>query len=655
MIQSLNPANGKLLRSFDALTADALTARLAIAANAARTYPKESLDQRIFWMRRLAALLDYDREELAALITAEMGKTLASARAEVQKCADACRYYADQAPVILAPEPVDTASAAHLAGASCTIRYEPLGVVLAVMPWNFPFWQVFRFAAPALVSGNVALLKHASNVPQCALAIEAIIRRAGFPRGCFQTLLVEARQVEQILSDDRVAAVTVTGSEAAGRAIAAQAGWLIKKSVLELGGSDAFIVLPSADLDAAVANAVKSRCINNGQSCIAAKRFLVHEEIYDAFERAFVAGMEALRLGDPAFDSTDIGPLATPEIAASLAAQVAAAKAAGGRVLTGGSIASGEQFSSGNYFQPTVIAGVQRAAPICRQEFFGPVALLFRVGSLEEAVELANDTPFGLAASAWTADPLEQQRLTAELHCGAVFFNQIVASDPRLPFGGTKRSGYGRELGAAGMREFLNAKTVVVTGPVAAPAAAETRVAPSAHAHASDFSQYADQIRRFEPRRPAGTTPAAASAEETPGPAALAPNPGPPRLAPIVWDTPPSPRRLAPIVFDAPDKERNLAPLPDPRPSSTPELAPTAREAAASPTPLPATSNPAGSTRPRLAPIVWESQPQPRKLAPIVFDTQPEPRILAPIVYDEPHSSSGEEEPINGSVLGLPR
>jgi succinate-semialdehyde dehydrogenase/glutarate-semialdehyde dehydrogenase len=345
MIQSFNPATGKLLRSFDPLTPEALEAKLALAAKAAKTYPLEPLGQREFWMRRLAVLLENDKEELAALMTAEMGKTLTSARLEVEKCATACRYYAENAERILESQDIETDYARSY------VRWEPIGVVLAIMPWNFPLWQVFRFLAPALMAGNVGLLKHASNVPQCALAIEALVRRAGFPRGSFQTLLIEAAQVESVLADKRVAAVTVTGSEAAGRAVAAQAGWLIKKTVLELGD--------------AVANAAKARCLNNGQSCIAAKRFLVHTEIYDEFEPKFVAAMQAMIVGDPTRDTTDLGPLATAEIASTLHAQVQAAVAAGGRLLTGGSpgfganaIAMGE--SAVSFFPPTVIADVPR-------------------------------------------------------------------------------------------------------------------------------------------------------------------------------------------------------------------------------------------------------------------------------------------------------
>ena len=530
MIQSQNPANGKLLRSFDPLTPEALNAKLAIASNAAKTYPRESLDLRIFWMRRLAALLEADREELAVTLTSEMGKTLVSARDEVTKCAAACRYYADNAVRFLTPERIATEHAESY------VRYDPIGLILAVMPWNFPLWQVFRFLAPALMAGNVGLLKHASNVPQCALAIEALVRRAGFPRGVFQTLLIESRQVEIVLSDPRVVAVTVTGSEAAGRAIAAQAGWLIKKSVLELGGSDPFIVLPSADLDAAITNAIKARCINNGQSCIAAKRFLVHDSIYPEFEKRFVAGMAALRVGDPMLDSTDIGPLATPQILEDLLEQVTRARESGGRVLTGGSRAVVEGSRFGNYFQPTVIAGVMRNAAITQEELFGPVALLFRISSLDEAIALANDTPFGLAASAWTTDDAERQRLSVELQAGAVFFNTPVASDPRLPFGGTKRSGYGRELSAAGMREFLNAKTIVVAEHLA-----ETNPTPIQKPHAeprpekpNEFQHIADQLRKFEPRRPFG--------EPNPPKAAEPVNPAPAKPASDKPEDPPPPR-----------------------------------------------------------------------------------------------------------------
>ncbi len=451
-IESINPATNNLLRGFEPLTGEAARQKIALAADAFRAYATIPLDHRALCMRKLAAILEQEIEDLAVLITQEMGKPLASSRLEILKCADVCRYYADHAARILASESVPTEKNHSY------VRWEPLGIVLAVMPWNFPFWQVFRFLAPALMAGNVALLKHASNVPQCALTIESLVRRAGFPRGTFQTLLLEVNQVESILADERIAAVTVTGSETAGRTLGAQAGWLIKKSVLELGGSDPFIVMPSADLDLAVETAVHARCVNSGQSCIAAKRFIIADEIYDAFESRFVAGMEAIRVGDPMKDDTQIGPLATVRMVEQLEEQIKAATQAGARILTGGERMLGD----GNYFEPTVLVGVPRTSAVYREELFGPVAMLFRVQGINEAIEIANDTPFGLCASAWTRDPIEQQRLISELQCGGVFLNAMVASDPRLPFGGIKHSGYGRELSAAGMREFLNAKTVVL-------------------------------------------------------------------------------------------------------------------------------------------------------------------------------------------------
>ena len=451
-IESINPANNQLLRSFAPLTNEAARQKIALAEDAFRSYANVPLEHRALWMRKLAAILEHEIEELAALITLEMGKPLAAARFEILKCADACRYYAKNAARILAPESIPTGQNYSY------VRWDPLGIVLAVMPWNFPFWQVVRFLAPALMAGNVALLKHAANVPQCALALESLVRRAGFPRGTFQSLMLEIHQVEAILADERVAAVTVTGSQTAGRAIGAQAGWLIKKSVLELGGSDPFIVMPSADLDLAVETAVRARCVNSGQSCIAAKRFLIADEIYDAFTSCFVAGMESVRVGDPMKEGTEIGPLATVRIVEQLEAQIQAATRAGASILTGGE----RMVGTGNYFEPTVLAGVPRTSPVYRDELFGPVAMLFRVQDVNEAIEIANDTPFGLAASAWTRDPAEQQLLVSSLQCGGVFLNAMVASDPRLPFGGIKSSGYGRELSAAGMREFLNAKTVVI-------------------------------------------------------------------------------------------------------------------------------------------------------------------------------------------------
>ena len=450
-IQSINPANGKLLRNFDALTEAALSEKIALADEIFRTYPAVPLDHRALWMNKLASLLEQEADEIAPILTLEMGKPIHAARQEVAKCATACRYYAENASRILASKAIVTENSSY-------IRWDPLGIILAIMPWNFPFWQVFRFLAPALMAGNVGLLKHAPNVPQCALLIESLVRRSGFPRGSFQTLLIETSQVESVLADPRIAAVTLTGSVTAGRAIGAQAGWLIKKSVLELGGSDPFIVLPSADLDEAIQTAVRARLVNNGQSCIAAKRFIIHESIYDLFEQRFVAGMEAMKIGDPMKEDTDIGPLAGARFAETLESQVHAAVQAGARVLTGGQRMLGDGF----YFEPTVLVDVPRSSDIYREELFGPVAMLFKVSSLDEALAIANDTPFGLGASAWTREPAEQQRLVAELQAGSVFINAMVASDPRLPFGGIKHSGYGRELSAMGMREFLNAKTVVL-------------------------------------------------------------------------------------------------------------------------------------------------------------------------------------------------
>jgi succinate-semialdehyde dehydrogenase/glutarate-semialdehyde dehydrogenase len=451
-IESINPATNELLRSFEPLTENDARQKIALAADAFRSYSTIPLEHRALWMRKLASILENETEELATLITLEMGKPLEAARLEILKCADTCRYFADNAARILAPESIPTDHQHSY------VRWDALGVVLAVMPWNFPFWQVFRFLAPALMAGNVGLLKHASNVPQCALAIESLVRRAGFPRGSFQALLLEVAQVEGILADERIAAVTLTGSETAGRAIGAQAGWLIKKSVLELGGSDPFIVMPSADLDLAIETAVRARCVNSGQSCIAAKRFIIADEIYDVFESRFVQGMEAIHVGDPMKEETQVGPLATTRLVEQLEAQVKAATRDGARILTGGE----RMVGAGNYFEPTILAGVPRTSAVYREEIFGPVAMLFRAQDINETIEIANDTPFGLCASAWTRDPAEQQRLVSELQCGGVFLNAMVASDPRLPFGGIKRSGYGRELSAAGMREFLNAKTVVI-------------------------------------------------------------------------------------------------------------------------------------------------------------------------------------------------
>ncbi len=387
-------------------------------------------------------------------MTMEMGKPIAAARAEAVKCAAACRYYAEHGERLLADEPVDAGPGTSF------LKFQSIGPVLAVMPWNFPFWQVFRFAAPALMAGNVGLLKHASNVPQCALKIEQVIRRAGFPADVFQTLPIGSAQVARVIDDPRVKAASLTGSEPAGAQVAAQAGRQLKKMVLELGGSDPFVVMPSADLDRAVRTAVEARILNNGQSCIAAKRFLIDRAIADEFETRFVAAMQALRVGDPMDESTQLGPLATPEILQGLDEQVRASEAAGARLLTGGYRID----RPGNFYAPTVLADVPKDSPAYREELFGPVAVLFRTGGIDDAIRLANDTDFGLGASVWTNDEGERRKLVDEIEAGMVFVNGMVASDPRLPFGGVKRSGYGRELSAYGIREFVNVKTVRVSG-----------------------------------------------------------------------------------------------------------------------------------------------------------------------------------------------
>jgi len=399
-----------------------------------------------------AGILENEKSEFARIMTTEMGKTLKSARDEAVKCALGCRYYAENAERFLRDEQV------AIEGGTSYVAYQPIGPVLAVMPWNFPFWQVLRFAAPALMAGNVGLLKHSSNVPQCALAIEDIFRRAGFPEGAFQTLLIGSADVQRVIDDSRVMAVSLTGSEPAGRQVASQAGRQIKKTVLELGGSDPFIVMPSANLQSAVVTGVKARTINNGQSCIAAKRFIVADAIADEFEQRFVAGMRELKVGDPMDETVDVGPLATPQILEDLDQQVQKSIAAGARVLTGGK----QLNQPGNFYAPTVLAGIPENAPAYREELFGPVASLFRVPDLDAAIRLANDSTFGLGASVWTNDEQERRRFIDEIEAGQLFINGMTASDPRLPFGGVKASGYGRELSAFGIREFVNIKTVCI-------------------------------------------------------------------------------------------------------------------------------------------------------------------------------------------------
>jgi succinate-semialdehyde dehydrogenase/glutarate-semialdehyde dehydrogenase len=449
-IASINPANEELLEEFVPLTDDELNDKLHLASETFRVYRKTSFADRRQLMLRSAEILEAEKNALARTMTLEMGKTLASAIAEIEKCASGCRYYAETAERHLADEHIATNASDSF------IRFLPLGPVLAVMPWNFPFWQVFRFAAPALMAGNVGLLKHSSNVPQCALAIQHIFTRAGFPEGAFQTLLIESKQVEQVLKDERIAAATLTGSEPAGRSVAAIAGHQIKPTVLELGGSDAFIVMPSANLEDAIETAVKARIVNNGQSCIAAKRFIVAGSVYDKFEEGFVNAMKRLRVGDPLEKSTDIGPLATAKIRDDLHDQVRRAVDSGARILTGGHHLD----RAGYFYAPTVLAGVPRGSDVFYEELFGPVAMLFMVEDTAEAIELANDSPFGLGSSVWTQDEAEVDEFINGIEAGQTFINGMVASDPRLPFGGVKRSGYGRELAEYGIREFVNIKTI---------------------------------------------------------------------------------------------------------------------------------------------------------------------------------------------------
>ena len=449
-IASINPTTGETLREFSALSAQQIEQKLQLAADTFRTYRRTSFADRSRMMLRAAEILASEKQQFGRTMTTEMGKPLTAAVGEAEKCAWVCRYYAENAERHLADQIVETNAKKSY------VHFQPLGPVLAVMPWNFPFWQVFRFAAPALMAGNVGLLKHASNVPQCALAIEDIFMRAGFPQGAFQTLLIGSDGVEGILKDPRVVAATLTGSEPAGRSVAGICGKEIKKTVLELGGSDPFIVMPSADFDTAVTTAVKARTINNGQSCIAAKRFIVADEIYDKFEERFVREMKGLRIGDPMDESTDIGPLATPQILDDLVEQVNKAVDGGARVLTGGK----KLDRPGNFYGPTVLVNVDPSSPISCEEIFGPVAMLFRVANIDEAIRLANATTFGLGSAAWTNDANEQTKFIEELEAGCVFVNGMVASDPRLPFGGVKNSGYGRELAEFGIREFVNIKTV---------------------------------------------------------------------------------------------------------------------------------------------------------------------------------------------------
>ena len=456
-IASINPATGEIIKTFAAMTADEIEQKIAAAHAAFEKNRGLDFASRGRFLSRAGELLTQEKKELARIATLEMGKTLRQAVAEVEKCAWACSYYAEHAGEQLADERVTTDAQQSL------IRYQPLGVVLAVMPWNFPYWQVFRFAAPALMAGNAGLLKHASNVPQCALAIESIFERSGFPTGSFGTLLIGSVAVEGVIKDPRVRAVTLTGSELAGRTVASQAGHEIKKTVLELGGSDPFIVMPSADVALAAQTATTARVQNNGQSCIAAKRFIIAQAIADDFARRMVERFEALKVGDPMDEATDVGPLVNEASLNELDSQVQRLVEAGGKVLTGGKRLPGRGF----YYAPTVIAGVPIDAPVAKEELFGPVAVIFRANGVDDAIRIANSTTFGLGSSVWTQDAGERDRFINGIEAGAVFVNGMVKSDPRLPFGGVKASGYGRELSAFGIREFTNVKTIWV-GPARA-------------------------------------------------------------------------------------------------------------------------------------------------------------------------------------------
>jgi succinate-semialdehyde dehydrogenase/glutarate-semialdehyde dehydrogenase len=455
-IATFNPATGETVRTFQPHDAAEIERRLQRAATAFTQWRRTAVRVRTAAVAALADLLDAEKERLGAIMTLEMGKPIKAAVEEAAKCATACRYYAENGERLLAPRII-------LDGPEKgSVIYQPLGPVLAIMPWNFPFWQVVRFLAPGLTAGNVGLLKHASNVPQCALALEDLCLRAGYPEGVFQTLLVGSDVVEKVLSDPRVVAATLTGSEGAGRAVASAAGRQVKKTVLELGGSDPFIVMPSADVKRAASTAVIARTINNGQSCIAAKRFIVHEAIGDEFTRLFVDGMASLKIGDPSDPSTQLGPLSSPQAVDDIDRQVRESVARGARILTGGQRLE----RRGCFYAPTVITDVDRASPAYREEMFGPVAVLFRARDAGDAIRIANDTTYGLGASAWTGDKAEAKRFTEEIEAGMVFINAMVVSDPRFPFGGVKHSGYGRELADVGIYEFMNIKTVRTGGAI---------------------------------------------------------------------------------------------------------------------------------------------------------------------------------------------
>ncbi|MEU0244340.1 NADP-dependent succinic semialdehyde dehydrogenase [Streptomyces sp. NPDC006235] len=455
-IATVNPANGETLKTYEAMGEEEIERRLQLAEATFRTYRTTTFDERARLMRKAADLLEEDQQDIARVMTTEMGKPIQQARAEAAKCAKAMRWYADHAEELLADEEPSDTDVKDSGASRVRVRYRPLGPVLAIMPWNFPLWQVVRFAAPALMAGNVGLLKHASNVPQTALYLEDLFHRAGFTEGCFQTLLIGSAAVDDILRDERVKAATLTGSEPAGRAVASTASEMIKKTVLELGGSDPFVVMPSADIDRAAKVAVTARVQNTGQSCIAAKRFIVHTDVYDAFAERFAEGMKALKVGDPMAEDTEVGPLSSEQGLRDLEELVDDAVRGGAEVLCGGERPDGP----GWYYAPTILAGIDREMRIHREEAFGPVATLYRAADLDEAVLIANDSPFGLSSNVWTRDEAEVDRFVRDLEAGGVYVNGMTASHPAFPFGGVKRSGYGRELSGHGIREFCNITTV---------------------------------------------------------------------------------------------------------------------------------------------------------------------------------------------------
>jgi len=448
--QTLDPTTGELIETYELATASEIDAALDLAAKSFGDWRRLPFAARAAVLMRAAARLEAQAGELALVAALEMGKTLAEGEAEVKKCAAACRFYAERGEEFLRPV------AAESDGSEAWVRYEPLGPVLAVMPWNFPFWQVFRFVAPALAAGNVAILKHASSTPRCALAIGRVLTEAGAPVGVFQNLFLSREQVSEVIADRRLRGVTLTGSTRAGREVAAAAGKVLKPMVMELGGSDPFIIFGDADFDEAVKVAAQSRCLNAGQSCISAKRFLVEDAIFPRFRDAFVAAMEAKKVGDPRAKGVDLGPLARKDLREELARQVAAAVAAGAEVLCGGQTPPGP----GAFYPPTVLEALDPHSPAAQEELFGPVAAIYPFRGEQAAVALANATPYGLGASLWTADRERVQRLVPEIEAGSIFVNGLVKSDPRLPFGGVKDSGFGRELAAEGLREFTNVKTL---------------------------------------------------------------------------------------------------------------------------------------------------------------------------------------------------